>query len=61
MKWIGDMNWYLIILLVFFVTSHSYQVFKTARDETISGAVIVAVVLSIFWWLFYMAGTFTLL
>jgi len=55
------MNWYLIILLVLFATSHLYSVLKTARDKTASEAVVTAVVLSIFWWLFYMAGIFTLL
>jgi uncharacterized protein with PQ loop repeat len=55
------MNWYLVILVVLFATSHSYSVFKTARDKTVSEAVVTAVVLSAFWWLFYMAGIFTLL
>ena len=55
------MNWYLITVLALFAISHAYSVYKAARDGTTMEASVTAVVLSIFWWLFYMAGIFTLL
>lgn len=55
------MNWYLIIVLVLFASSHSYSVYKAAREKTAMEASTTAVVLVTFWWLFYMAGIFTLL
>jgi len=55
------MNWYLIIILSLFAISHSYSVFTAARDKTALEATVTAIILSVFWWLFYMAGIFTLL
>ena len=55
------MNWYLIVLLVMFAISHTYSVYKSAKDKSALEATVTAIVLSVFWWLFYMAGIFTLL
>lgn len=55
------MNWYLIVVLLFLVSGHLLMFYKSAKNDTATEASVTAVILAIFWWLFYMAGILTLL